>query len=76
MEFVHYSYGYIFKKTQKPFKCNNCANVKNSLCRKQWTIFMRKQWTVLLNEKKKIMNVVSGFEYTVNMMGRVQILLM
>ena len=26
VEFVHYLYGYIFKKTQKPFKCNNCAN--------------------------------------------------
>ena len=24
-------------------------NARNSLCRKQWTIFMRKQWTVLLN---------------------------
>ena len=35
MEFVNYSYGYIFKKkTQKPFKCNNCANAKNSLCKR------------------------------------------
>ena len=42
MEIVHYSYGYIFKKTQKPFKCNNHANAKNSLCRKQWPVFMRK----------------------------------
>ena len=53
MEFVHYSYGYIFKKTQKPFKCNNCTNVKNLLCRKQWTIFMRKQQTVLLTAKNR-----------------------
>ena len=22
------------KKTQKPFKCNNCANAKNSLCKR------------------------------------------
>ena len=28
-------------------------NARNSLCRKQWTIFMRKQWTVLLNAKNK-----------------------
>ena len=54
MEFVHYSYGYIFKKkTQKPYKCNNCANDKNNLCRKEWTIFMRKQWTVLINAKNR-----------------------
>ena len=54
MEFVHYSYGYILKKkTQKPFKCNDRANAKSSLCRKQWTIFMRKQWTILINAKKK-----------------------
>ena len=53
MEFVNYSYGYIFKKTQKSFKCNNYANAKNSLCRKQWTICMRKQWIVLLNKKNK-----------------------
>ena len=53
MEFVHYSYGYIFKKTQKPFKCNNCASAKNTLCRKQWTIFLRKQWIILLNAKNR-----------------------
>ena len=28
-------------------------NARNSLCRKQWTIFMRKQWTVLLNAKNR-----------------------
>ena len=28
-------------------------NARNSLCRKQWTIFVRKQWTVLLNAKKR-----------------------
>ena len=27
-------------------------NPRNSLCRKQWTIFMRKQWTVLINAEK------------------------
>ena len=26
-------------------------NARNSLCRKQWTIFMRKQWTILINAK-------------------------
>ena len=26
-------------------------NAINSLCWKQWTIFMKKQWTVLLNAK-------------------------
>ena len=50
-------------------------NARNSLCKKQWTIFMRKQWTVLFNTKKKFMNAVSRFEYTVNMMCREQILL-
>ena len=29
-------------------------NPRNSLRRKQWTIFMRKQWMVLINAKKKI----------------------
>ena len=28
-------------------------NARNSLCRKQWTIFMRKQWTVLINAKNR-----------------------
>ena len=28
-------------------------NVRNSLCRKQWTIFMRKQWIVLINAKNR-----------------------
>ena len=69
-------------------------NARNSLCKKQWTIFMWKQWTVLLNaknneqflcenseqfylmQKTDFMNAVSKFKYIVNMMGRVQILLM
>ena len=29
-------------------------NARNSLCRKQWIIFMRKQWRVLLNAKNKV----------------------
>ena len=28
-------------------------NARNSLCRKQWTIFMRKQWTVLINAENR-----------------------
>ena len=28
-------------------------NARNSLYRKQWTIFMRKQWTVLINAEKR-----------------------
>ena len=28
-------------------------NARNSLCKKQWTIFMRKQWTVLINAKNR-----------------------
>ena len=28
-------------------------NARNSLCRKQWTIFMRKQWPVLINAKNR-----------------------
>ena len=51
-------------------------NPRKNLGRKQWTIFMRKQWTVLINAKKKFMNAISRFEYTVNMMRREQILLM
>ena len=35
-------------------------NARNSLCKKQWTIFMRKQWTVLINVKNKF------YEKTVN----------
>ena len=51
-------------------------NRKNSLCKKQWTIFMRKQWIVLINAEKNFMNAVSRFEYTVNMMCREQIIFM
>ena len=51
-------------------------NARNSLCKKQWTIFMRKQWPVLINAKKDFMNAVNRFEYTINMMCREQILLM
>ena len=28
-------------------------NARNSLCRKQWTIFMRKQWTILVNAENR-----------------------
>ena len=28
-------------------------NPKNSLCRKQWTIFIRTQWTVLINAENR-----------------------
>ena len=28
-------------------------NARNSLCKKQWTIFMRKQWTILFNAKNR-----------------------
>jgi len=28
-------------------------NPRNSLCRKQWTIFMRKQWIILINAENK-----------------------
>ena len=28
-------------------------NAGNSLCRKQWTVFMRKQWTVFFNAKNR-----------------------
>ena len=28
-------------------------NHRNSLCKKQWTIFMRKQWTILINAKNR-----------------------
>ena len=51
-------------------------NARNSLCRKQWTIFMRKQWIVLLKAKNRFMNAVNRFEYTVKLMYIEQILLM
>ena len=35
-------------------------NVRNSLYRKQWTIFMTKQWTVLINAENRF------YEKTVN----------
>ena len=28
-------------------------NARNSLCRKQWIIFIRTQWTVLINAKNR-----------------------
>ena len=28
-------------------------NARNSLCRKQWTIFIRKKWTVLINAENR-----------------------
>ena len=28
-------------------------NRRNSLCRKQWTIFMRKQWIILINTENR-----------------------
>ena len=28
-------------------------NCRNSLCRKQWTIFIRKKWTVLINAENR-----------------------
>ena len=70
MEFVHYSYGYILKKTQKPFKCNNCANAENSE-----QFLWEKSEQFYLMQKIDFMNVVSRFKYTVNMMCREQILL-
>ena len=70
MEFVHYTYGYIFKKTQKPFKCNNCANAKNS---EQFLWENSEQFYLM--QKIDFMNALSRFEYTVNMMCREQILL-
>ena len=32
---------------------NFMQNARNSLCRKQWTIFMRKQWIVLINVENR-----------------------
>ena len=32
---------------------NFMQNARNSLCRKQWTIFMRKQWIVLINAENR-----------------------
>ena len=34
-------------------KNNFMQNARNSLCRKQWIIFMRKQWPVLINAKNR-----------------------
>ena len=35
-------------------------NARNTLCKKQWTIFIRKQWTVLINVENRF------YEKTVN----------
>ena len=51
-------------------------NARDSLYRKQWTIFMRNNEKFYLMQKKKFMNAVNKFEYTVNMMCKEQILLM
>ena len=75
MEFVNYSYGYIFLKTQKPLKCNNCANAKNSLCENSEQFLWENSEQFYLIQKTDFMNAVRKFEYTVNMMCREQILL-
>ena len=45
-----------------------CQNARNSLCRKQWTIFMRKKWTILLNAKSKSIYIykTEAFEASTN----------
>ena len=35
---------------------NFMQNGRNSLCKKQWTIFMRKQWIVLINAENRFYN--------------------
>ena len=40
---------FFFNEKQKSFM----QNARNTLCRKQWTIFMGKQWIVLLNAKNR-----------------------
>ena len=51
-------------------------NPRNSLCIKQWTIFMRKQWIVLINAENIFYECSKRFEYTINMMCKEQVLLM
>ena len=51
-------------------------NVRNSLCRKSEQFLWENSEQFYLMQKTDFMNAVSRFEYTVNMMGKVQILLM
>ena len=34
-------------------KNNFMQNARNSLCKKQWSIFMRKKWIVLINAENR-----------------------
>ena len=63
-----------FKKTQKPFKCNNCANAKNVENNEQFLWENSEQFYLM--QKTDFINAVSKFEYIVNMMCKEQILLM
>ena len=55
----------------------NNAEQKIILCKIVEIVYAEKsEQFYLMQKKKKIMNAVSIFEYTVNMMCRVQILLM
>ena len=77
MEFVHYSYGYIFKKKHK----NHLSAIIGPMLK---TIYAENNEQFLwenseqfyLIHKTNFMNAVRLFEYTVNMMCREQILLM
>ena len=76
MEFVHYSYGYILKKTQKPFKCNNYANAKIVYAENSEQFLWENSEQFYLIQKTNFMNAIKIFKYIVNMMCRKQILLM
>ena len=83
MEFVHYSYGYIFKKNKNKKKKhkNHISAITAPMLK---TVYVENSEQLLwenskqfyLMQKTDFMNAVSTFEYTINMMGRVQILLM
>ena len=68
MEFVHYSYGYIFRKTQNHLSAIIAPMLK--------TVYAENSEQFYLMQKTDFMNAVSRFEYTVNMMCKEQILLM
>ena len=54
----------------------NNAEQKIILCRILEIVYAENSEQFYLMQKTDFMNVVSRFEYTVNMMGRMQILLM
>ena len=77
MEFVNYSYGYIFKKKQKNHLSAITAPMLKTVYAENSEQFLwENSEQFYLMQKTDFMNAISIFEYIVNMMCREKILLM